>query len=184
MLFIYLATIEDQKQKDKFTEIYNKYNEKIIRAAYKILGNIHDAEDAAQDAWFSIARNIDNIRATDENVLRIYIFKVLKNACYDIIEKKKRVPVVFNIDDFFDLPSDDSVEEKVFHNEMHRRVIDCIQRMPEKYRDVISMHYLQDLNCGQIADSLNRPKSTVKSQLQRGKKILKNIIYEVKAHDL
>ena len=60
MSFLDLFRREDEVRNRKFNQVYHTYRMLMYRVAYSILGNEHDAEDAVQQAFFSILKNLEN----------------------------------------------------------------------------------------------------------------------------
>ena len=70
------------------------------------------------------------------------------------------------------------MNDLVFQEPEDSRLFEAVMRLPEKYRSVIHLFYYEDYSVEEIAMILHRPKGTVKSQLSRGKKLLKNMLQE------
>ena len=178
MLSLYLSAVSDHSDDIKFTDIYYTYEKRVFSIALAFTSDVHDAEDASQAAWFSIARNIDKLDIDDESKTKIYVYKTIKNACYDILRKRSRSPMVLSLDMFFDIDSEDDISQLVENDEETHRLIRLIKGLPEVYRDVLSYKYIFGYSVREISDILNRPISTVKSQLKRGGEILSESLEE------
>lgn len=70
------------------------------------------------------------------------------------------------------------MEELAFEEPKDSQLFEAVMQLPEKYRTVIHLFYYEDYAVGEIANILRRPERTVKSQLNRGKKLLKNMLQE------
>lgn len=66
-----------------------------------------------------------------------------------------------------------SVEEEVEQKQERERVRECVRKLPEKYRIVILMFYMEDMSIAEIASALKIPEGTVKSRMNMAKKMLK-----------
>ncbi len=69
-----------------------------------------------------------------------------------------------------DLPFEEPEDSELF---------ETVMNLPAKYRIVIHLFYYEDYTVGEIAEILGKPQNTVKSQLSRGRKILKSKLKEV-----
>ena len=183
MLQFYLSVIDDNSNDGKFIRIYNAYEDRVFSIAYGFTNDFHDAEDASQSAFFSIARNIDKISVEDEQKTKIYVYKSVKSACFDIIRKRKRSPQTVSIDAFFNVSSDDDLSLSLEKSETLEDLIKIIKSMPETYRDVLTYYYLGECSISEISNLLHRPIATVKSQFNRGNKILQQRIREADIHE-
>lgn len=65
------------------------------------------------------------------------------------------------------------MEEEVEQKQERERVRECVRKLPEKYRIVILMFYMEDMSIAEIASALKIPEGTVKSRMNMAKKMLK-----------
>ena len=177
MLFFYFLALDDPREEDKFNKIYYKYEKQIFSFIYKFFGNYYDTKEAAQDTWFAIARNISRIEMENENKLLGYLYTTAKNISYNKLKEKRNTNTV-SIDAFYDISYESDLVEEIVSNENEKLLVKQILALPEIYRDVLSLYISHSMKPGQIAESLGIPLATVKSQLYRGKKILKDFIKE------
>jgi len=134
MLSFYLAVIQDEKSKSKFENIYLTHHKTMLKIAFEITKNQHDAEDALSDALYKIARNIEKIDDTNEILLKSYLFKATKNSAIDILRKRSKE---VNPEAVFTLPSESDVISEIVGDEEYRMLIKSIYTMPYTYRDVL-----------------------------------------------
>lgn len=177
MLSFYLAVIQDEKSKSKFENIYLTHHKAMLKIAFEITKNQHDAEDALSDALYRIARNIEKIDDTNEILLKSYLFKATKNSAIDILRRRSKE---LNLDEVFTLPSESDVIAEIIDDEECRMLVKSIYAMPYTYRDVLVLHFLHGLRVREIADSLSMNVSSVKTKIRRGKRILSRLLAEDK----
>ena len=172
MLSLFLAAIENHDNDDKFIKLYKLYEKRVFSIAFGFTKDQYDAEDASQMAFFALARNIEKIDLENENATKIYVYKAVKSASLDILRKKSKMPETVGIDSFFNLSVDTDLDDAMKKDDALQNVIKAIQGFPEHYRDVLTYHYLGGFSVKEISVLLNKPISTVKSQLKRGKELL------------
>ena len=80
MLSLFLAMIDSEDEKRRFTYICEKYNPKICHITFSILQNHADSEVAVNDTLYSIARSINSIPRDNDIHEKSYIYKIAKNA--------------------------------------------------------------------------------------------------------
>jgi len=155
--------------REKLDYIANNYTKLMHHEAYMILKDYHYAEDACQDAFINLIRVIDRIDDVTSASARAYCIKTVKNCAIDIIRKNnKTVPVaeVFEEDDdvraVYDHYPSDTVD-----------MVNDIEQLPEKYRNIIRMRCLEDKSAEQTARELGTNVNTVNTQLMRARKILR-----------
>lgn len=73
MLFIYMTMIESADDLSKFNHIYKKYKNMMYRVAFSVLKNAEDAEDAVQEAFFKLAKNISKIDNASANKTETFL---------------------------------------------------------------------------------------------------------------
>lgn len=171
MLFLYLAIIDDEDDRDKFEIIYYSYRKRMVFEAYSILRNSFDAEDAVHETFIKIARNIKAIDDPDSTKTLSYVLKAVKNTAINMYNKNKKSNDFVDIDTVQNM-ADEDFFEKLEISENYDEVVKAIRRLNDKYRDVLFYHYVSDMKISDIADLLGRKKSTVQQQLVRGKKLL------------
>ena len=171
MLAFFLSMIEDHDTEDKFTNLYHAYQNYMMTVANAILQHHQDAEDALQNAWIAIIRNIDKIEDIHSDKTKRYITVAIKNHSRNMLEKKKNTPLTEAVDlhHISDHMSPEELSSEYQTHSEYELVLQFILDMDEKYRDVLSLYYLDSCKPSEIAVLLDRPLATVKSQLQRGK---------------
>lgn len=175
MIAFYMSFIDDEDDRDKFEDIYNKYRKRMLLIADSVLHNKQDAEDAVHDTFIKIARNMKSIDEVDSERTLSYVLKATKNTAINLHSKNKKYDNVVDVDNFENIP-DEQFFEKLNINENYNAVVNAILNLDDTYRDVMFYHFVQEMKINEIADLLEKNKSTVKQQLVRGKKILLEMI--------
>ena len=183
MLSLFLAAIENHDNDDKFTKLYNKYEKKVFSIAFEFTKDQYDAEDASQMAFFAVARNIEKIDLENENATKIYVYKAVKSASFDILRKKEKSPQTVSISNFYNFSSGEDLNEKLVNDDVLQITVKIIRELPEHYRDVLTCYYLGGFSVKEISDLLHRPLSTVRSQLDRGNTMLETAMEEAGLND-
>lgn len=155
MLGFYLALIDNPSDKEKFTEIYNHYKDMMHQKAMSILHNTALAEEAVQESFLKIAKNISKISSPVCSKTAAFIVIIVRNTSYDILRTEKPNESV-PLDD--DISVSSNVEmpdiEEVFSNNGMNFVLDIINEMDNKYRDALSLKYLYGYNSSEITKLL------------------------------
>lgn len=160
------------KDIEKMTAIYEKYKNVMYAVAMKILKNPQDAEDAVHNAIPPIMRNLDAIKDVDSKECVYYVTMAVKHIALNMI-RDNHIQIVPLSEIEYDFESTENIAENVAMDETCKFIYKTIQEMADEYRDVLILHLYYELSTSQIADFLNRKHGTVKSQLTRGKKMLK-----------
>ncbi|GAA0500519.1 RNA polymerase sigma factor SigW [Salinibacillus aidingensis] len=162
-----------------FEDIVNFYQNKVIQICYRMLGNLHEAEDIAQEAF---VRAYTNIHSFDEKrKFSTWLYRIATNLSIDRIRKKKpdyyldaEVKGTEGLTMYSQLSMDEPLpEEKVESMELNDYIQKQILSLPEKYRSVISLRYVDDLSLQEISEALEMPMGTVKTRIHRGREALR-----------
>ena len=166
--------LSDEAKKQKLRQIYEKYKNRMYISACRILCDPFAAEDAVHDAFVAISRNVEKIGDVDSVSTASYVIKAAKNTAINMSVKKSResVMTVEEVDEAFD----ESMLDMICSKENSDIIVQSIMSLDEKYRDVLSLYYLNELTVKELSDLLGRKEATVKQQLARGRKKLINIV--------
>lgn len=160
------------KEIEKMTAIYEKHKNTMYAVALKILKKPQDAEDAVHNAILPIMRNLDAIKDVDSKACVYYVTMAVKHISFNMI-RDRHIQTVSLSEIEYELESSENIAESIAMEDSCKFIYSTIESMPEEYRDVLILHFYYELSTSQISDFLNRKHGTVKSQLTRGKKLLK-----------
>lgn len=171
MLQTLLTLIEEQADRIRFEDIYNGYYKQMLIVAGSVLDNQADAEDAVQDALLRIARNMTALRNREDWAIRGYVLTVAKNAALQIHNRDRRHG---KKTDSRSNPMEetDEVFQRVINSLDYDLLLRAVQHLDYRYRQVLTLAYLQEMCPREIADLLGRKEDTVRKQLYRGRKLL------------
>lgn len=164
---------------EAFTELYSAFKLELYRSALLIMRHPADAEDAVSEAFIKTFRAID--RFDTKYPMRPWIHRILRNECNNIF--KKRRSKVVKLDDFAsdwkDVVHDKEAKESsqiVIESEEDSRLVELIDTLADTHREVLVLHYFNNLDLTQIADVIKIPVGTVKSRLFHARKHLAKAI--------
>lgn len=161
----------EQQAKQKLEEIYRVHGMMMMQVAMSVLHQKEDAEDAIQNSIISMAKHMNAVGEVDDFRTLSYVRTVVRNAAIDIYRKKIKGDASY--DELLMEPKGEfDMEQSICDAEEVRRVVAAIHKLDEGYREVLSLFYLNELSPREIADVLNRPYNTVRSQINRGRKLL------------
>ncbi|MBO8156982.1 MAG: RNA polymerase sigma factor SigW [Bacillaceae bacterium] len=162
-----------------FEEIVSFYQNKVFQICYRMLGNSHEAEDAAQETF---VRAYMNIHSFDEKrKFSTWLYRIATNLSIDRIRKKKPdyfLDAEIKGSDGLTMYSQIATEQRLPEEEVESLELqDYIQQqilsLPPKYRSVIVLRYIDELSLQEISDVLDMPIGTVKTRIHRGREALR-----------
>lgn len=181
MLAFYLSLIDNENDKIRFEEVYYTYKKQMAYLANSILHNHHDAEDVVHDVFCSVASSHIEVisKTSNENDVRTYLLRSVRNASISVLRKKKvridyenakrREMAIIKNDDFID---------QVCAKTEYEKIVELIDTLESKYRDVLYYHLVLDLSVKETAEILGRETNTVRQQLLRGKNMVVAMLSE------
>lgn len=161
-----------QGDREAHFRLYSLYQRAMLNTAFRIVGNAAEAEDVLQEAFLAAFRSLDCYRA--DAPFGAWLKRIVINKAITLLKKHRweRMPP----DGPHDV-ADEAAEpdEAVFTVE---QVKQAIQALPHGYRAVLSLYLLEGYDHAEIASILGISESTSKSQYNRSKKRLREIILE------
>ena len=152
---------------EDFERIVRDYQDKIFRLACAILGDRGAAEEAAQEALFRVWKGLPRFRG--DSSLSTWIYAIARNACLTVRKRSG--------------PRTESLDEPEGMFEAERRTASewavatpvpdvpaLLDSLPAKYREVVTLFYMQEKSYDEVADMLGLPVGTVKTYLFRARK--------------
>lgn len=137
-----------------------------------------EAEDAVQDTFLNLYKSYDKYKNLPENEIKNIICKIALNRCKDILKSSSykvnrtsdedTIVYMENV-----LKDSDDMEDSIFKNEDKEYLLTVINTLKFPYKDVLTMHYFEDMKLDEIESKLNIPKPTLKVQIYRARKLLK-----------
>ena len=162
-----------------FADIVSLYQHKLYQVCYRMLGNKQEAEDIAQEA---LVRAYTNLHTFDQKrKFSTWLYRIGTNLCIDRIRKKKpdyyldaEVAGTEGLNLYSQIASDDQLpEETIEKMELQDRIQYEIGRLPDKYRTVVVLKYIEELSLQEISEILDMPLGTVKTRIHRGREALR-----------
>ncbi|MCC6905984.1 MAG: sigma-70 family RNA polymerase sigma factor [Anaerolineae bacterium] len=170
-------------------EAYNvlvlHYQRQAYNVAYRLMGDPDGAADATQEAFISAYRSIRQYRGGS---FRSWLLRIVTNACYDEMRRRKRRPqssldALYTEDEAPDSPALHSREENpesyTQRMEMQSAILDCLRALPDDQRVVTILSDIEGLKYNEIADVIGVALGTVKSRLSRSRAQLRDCLQGV-----
>ncbi|XXM71598.1 RNA polymerase sigma factor SigW [Lysinibacillus sphaericus] len=162
-----------------FAELVELYRDKVFQICFRMLGNRHEAEDIAQEAFIRAYVNIETFN--QKRKFSTWLFRIATNLCIDRIRKKKpdyyldaEVAGTDGLTMYSQVAADVQMpEDEVENMELQETIQKEISKLPEKYRSVIVLKYIEELPLQEISEILDMPLGTVKTRVHRGREALR-----------
>jgi RNA polymerase sigma-70 factor (ECF subfamily) len=158
---------------DAFTELVERYQRDTYNLAYRMLGNVGEAEDAAQEGFLRAYKNLS--RYDPSRSFKTWLLSITSNHCIDRLRKRRLTFLA--IDD--PLPphpaltsSEVGPEDSMIDSERSAQVQEMLDELAPDYRAAVVLRYWYDMSYAEIADTLETTESAIKSRLFRARQML------------
>lgn len=179
--------IQSARQGDlqAFNTLVDRYQDLLFRIAVRMLGDQDSAADATQTAWISAFHNLNGYRGGQ---FKTWLARVVVNACYDEIRRKRRRREVAllpangeaeEVDGAYWLADRaPSVEEQVDMKEFDRVVNECLQSLKPVFRTMLVLVDIEGLSYEEAAVAAGVPLGTVRSRVARARMALRRCLQD------
>lgn len=163
-----------------FEKILSEHKDRVFSYSFYVLGNREDAEDVTQDVFIRLWQNMGRI---DHSRRTSWIMKVAHNRCIDTARSRKRT--VHRRGDP-DMLTTENPEIQVSREmtpglrnesrETRKLLLEALRRIPVKARSILVLHYYHGLKYRVIGEMLDINVNSVKVEVHRARKQLRNIL--------
>ena len=145
---------------DNVREALDEYGDMLYRICLVMLRNTADAEDAVEETF--IKYMLSSPQFNDDEHEKAWLITVAANKCRDMLRSRKR-----HITESDDILRNYSIDRE------STGVLEALMEVPEKYRIVLTLHYIEGYKVDEIAEMIGKTSSAVKMRLVKGRELLK-----------
>jgi RNA polymerase sigma-70 factor (ECF subfamily) len=181
-----------------FDELVAAYRRELLAHCYRMLGSVHDAEDALQEALLGAWRGYEGFEGRSS--ARAWLYKIATNACLRLIKRRPQrvlspdygpaftdpadlgAPILEPIwlEPWANLPSrpdepngpSDPADALVAQEDVELAFVAALQHLPGTQRAVLLLREVLQLSAGEVAEVLDTTPASVNSALQRARKTM------------
>lgn len=170
--------------KPAFEEIIRRYEDRLYRLSFRMLGNHHDALDAVQEILLKLLAALPKFQGRSR--FGTWLYRLAANTCLDIRRKRGRTATEsldnthehspgtsFLFPDESGTDSPDLYVEQVYRERLVRAALD---QLPESQRRLLELRDLEDLSNTQVASILGIEVGALKARLHRARQALKRVL--------
>lgn len=147
-------------------QVFFEYGSMLYRIAFVMMKNAFDAEDVVQDTLIKYMECTKHFET--EEYRKAWLIRVDINLCKNRLRFYKNHPKI-------------SMEQlsRYYESKEDTRLMDALLLLPEKYREILLLHYVEGYQGKEIACMLKMSEASVRKRLERGRKKLREIVGEV-----
>lgn len=168
-----------------YAEVISLYGGRCLAVARRFMRTEDDAQDAVQDAFLSMFRNIE--RFDEQSKLSTWLHRIVVNACLMRLRTRQRRPetsIEALLPTFLDdghqsrpsRPWPDDPAAQAERSELRRLVRRKIDELPDQYRNVILLRDIEELDTAATAEALGMTETAVKTRLHRARQALRELL--------
>ncbi len=164
-----------------FTDVVRRYQDRAFNLAYRLLGNFDEARDTTQTAFIRAFESLDSFRGT--SAFYTWLYRIVVNAALDARKARSRRPETSMEDlqeasgqtrrELLDNSLRNDPTARLIRHEQHQRIVEAINTLDAEHRVVVILRDVEGLDYGEIAQVTGIPAGTVKSRLHRARLLLR-----------
>jgi len=172
-----LASVK--RQAGAFEALVERYQGLVKLVAFRHSGAEADADDAAQEAFVRAYFSLPTLK--EPASFKSWLLRIASNVARDIARRRGRRPSVsLTVDENAETPlpfegiSDaPSAPERLSRRELRLKIVEAIESLPEDYRQVAVLRYLEDLSYREIAARSGLREDTLRKRIHRANAMLR-----------
>lgn len=167
-----------------FSEIVNRYSDKIYRLALRIINNTSDADDILQKVFITLIEKLDSFQG--ESKFSTWLYRIVSNACFMHLRSEMKFKNYITLEDQISVSGNGITahaygselsyrpEDLLLSKEVMEIIKNAVNEMPEAYSDVFHLRDIEGLTNQEVAKLLGLSLPSVKSRIHRARYILRD----------
>ena len=168
---------ENMNREQRLSRWIDLYSDTILKTCFLYLSDRQQAEDVLQDTWIKAWKHMEDIDRKGITNEKAWLLRIAINTCKDY----RRTAWFRHVDTrkaIEDLPA------RLVSSEPEDRTLTLIvMDLPERYKQIILLHYFQGLTLQETADVLGQSASTAHRRLKKAEALLKDALERGEAHE-
>lgn len=170
--------------KQELESCIHEYGTDIYSFCCHLTYSRQEADDLYQDTFLKAIELNEKIDYTDnpKSYLLSIALRIWKNRKRKFTWRKRIAdvrPIIEEADMQCSIPEESSLEQQILGKETQKLVRQAVNRLPQRFRVIVLLFYMEELSVAQIAKLLKIPEGTVKSRLYQARKLLKKELEDV-----
>ena len=167
--------------RDRFGDLVALQQRRAIRIAYQYLRDVHDADEAVQDAFVKVFTHITRYR--EDLPFEVWFTRILVNGCLDLRKARARrlrwvVPPTPAIEPVPHDPAtpDPSPEDRLLAGERRKQITAAVAQLPDRQRTVFTLCQIAEQSTAEVSQALGLSEATVRVHLFRAVRKLRGLL--------
>lgn len=158
-------------------QLMREYSDDILHLVYTYVKNRTIAEDLAQEIFIKCYEKLNQFN--QQSTIKTWLYRIASNHCKDYLRSWHYRKITLSNKVFDHIPSKSKqVEEEVIKQSEENSLTNAVMNLPLKYREVVFLHYYEELSLTEISKITSVNINTLKTRLKRAKELLKDKMIE------
>jgi len=168
-----------------FRRIVEVMQGRLFAVAYSVLGDTEEARDAVQDAFIRLWNALPSIR--NPKKLVPFLTQTIKRLAIDRLRRAKRRRISISYSQFADIADVEQIfetlqsriaesEKQRYIKELVDAVLESVEKMPDYYREVFLLRYMEGMSVKEIAEFLGLPRTTVEGRVFKARQFVRDYL--------
>ena len=154
--------LQARRYQEALERLLDRYEQKVFRMALTLIRDAGRAEEVTQDIFLKLWRALPGFDG--RAALSTWLYTIARNTCLSAVRTESYRKTS---------PLDESSQPTVPNTALRDLALEqCLSRLPETQREVITLFYLEERSVADVATMLDLPEGTVKSHLHRARRAL------------
>lgn len=162
----------DQKS---FEKIFEHFFDRIFRyVSFRVKSE--DSEDLVGDVFLKVVQHLDRYQKTEKAGFNAWIFRIAHNTVVDFYRKPKDIVIEAedNENIFQQIPDQNLLPNELVHQTMeNKKLLELLARIPDQYREVLELKYLEGFENHEIAKILDKTEGNIRIMQLRALRALR-----------
>jgi RNA polymerase sigma-70 factor (ECF subfamily) len=155
---------------DAFGELVDTYWEKITALIYQKLGRFPEVEDIVQETFIKAFNCLHQLRKPGN--FAAWLYQIASKLCIDHLRSRKKKSISLDAMQEKDLQFENGQQE-YSPSDLFSEIMEIVGSLPEIYRVVVTLRFLEGMSCKEIAQHMDEPQGTIRNRLFRANEILR-----------
>jgi len=165
--------------RERFAELVAVHQRRATRIAYQYLRDVHDVDEAVQDAFVKVFAHMTSYR--EELPFDVWFTRILVNGCLDLRKSRARrlrwvLPTPADTAPPEPVAPQPSPEERLLASERGRRIAAAVEQLPERQRVVFTLCQIGEQTTSEVSQALGLREATVRVHLFRAVRKLRALL--------
>lgn len=163
-----------EHRESAFTQLINKYQEKLYWHIRRLVVSHEDAHDLLQNVWIRVWKSLDRFR--EDSQLYTWLYRIASNECLNFLEQKKKKSTASLDEEVGGLSEKIRAEEHFDAARLEWKLQVAIQHLPEKQRVVFMLRYYEEMPYQEMSRVLDTSEGALKASYHHAAKKIEEFI--------